>query len=406
MRVLNDHGVDSSADQAPSGRNLQAMPNAADWDVVAGADAGTGVIIGCAVTLHSGGTAVDVAAGIIAVNGFEYLVSATANIAITNGDATNARIDQVLVAAGTTNGGASGTPAITTGVAAILAAQKSLSKNADNTPSVVELATLTVIAGATTIATTDIVDKRAILTNRPLASGWTCDANAVTRTGSGASNVKSSFTQAVDGRRRYRRGTPLRWYESGTEKFGYVATDSTFSSGTLTVTLPGNIDYWMAATPDYGVVFFAPPGTAPDGFPVEFNYTPTWTGFSTAPALGIGCFRYYFAGKECTAVIEPATAGTSNAITATTKTVTMPDGVTALKQTGGTTWFATAALDGVTGTNFPSVTNPCPWTILTGTNNIITIYRDTTLAKAWQDTNTGSPGGSWTARFRLTFTAA
>lgn len=307
MRVLNDPAVDSGADPAPSGRGYQAQPNAADWDIQSGAEAGTGVLVGCGVTLHSGGAAVDVAAGVIVIDGNIYLVPATSNISITSGHASLDRIDQVLVAAGSTPGGASGTPAITTGAANILPAQKSLGKNSNGTPSSVCLATLTVIHQATTIASTDILEKRAWLCGRYLADGWCADTVASTRT-AGASMTASTFTQSGDARRRFKVGTRIRWYESGTEKFGVVSAVA-FASSTTTVTLAPNTDYWMAATPDYGIVFFSHI-LDPEGYPHWYNWTITFTGFSADPSGYIAKFRVD--ENVCDIVVRMPNNGTSN----------------------------------------------------------------------------------------------
>jgi hypothetical protein len=400
MRVLNDPAVDTGADPAPTSRGLQASPNAADWDALDGGLAATGVVIGCAVTLHAGGAAVDIAAGIISVDGYEYLVPATSNVAITSGDATNFRIDQVLVAAGSTPGGASGTPAITTGAANVLAAQKSLAKNANSTPSSVILATLTVAPTLTTIASTDILDKRVMLTNQVLSSGWICDSNAVTKTGSGATTgagVKSSFTQAVDSRRRYRRGTRVRWYESGTEKFGVVATDATFGSGVTTVTLVGNNDYAMTATPDYGVVFVSHIQN-PSGYPHRFNYTPTFGGMTTQPSLsGTGAMYFTMEGQDVKLHIEPNVSGTGTSATTANKiTFGVPDGLTTLKQCGCFPWFAT---DGAA--NVPSAAQPCPFNVvINAAVTTGTIFKDATQGATW------TASALFNARFILPFQAA
>lgn len=379
---------DASCHDNPATYLQQAQPDAVDFEVIASAWNGTGIQFGCVVSVHSGGAAIDISAGRAMIAGVGFAVAAQTNIAITSGDASNVREDLVIV-------NSAGTASIVTGTAGAQACFPAITKDADGNLARVVLSAIHVPATATTITSSNLTDKRMVMQNVPMTSGWSQEINAWTRT-AGASNTKSTFTMVGDFTGRYKRGVGVRWYESGAEKFGVVCTDATVTSGTTTVTLAGNTDYWMAASPDAEAQYISHAPSAASNFPLEFNYTPTWAGFSTAPAIGTGCFRFFFVGRECTVIIEPNTAGTSNATTAGGKTVTMPDGVTALKQTGGTTWFATDNTN-----NVPTAAQPAPFSILTaGASATITIYKDNTLTAVW------TASGNWTARFRLQFTAA
>jgi hypothetical protein len=82
-----------------------------------------------------------------------------------------------------------------------------------------------------------------------------------------------------------------------------------------TVTFTGGTDYTLAnATISDPFYSYA---TNPQGYPTYFNYTPTWGGFSTAPALGGGMCRFSVVGGVCFYMAHFNTSGTSNATSLT-----------------------------------------------------------------------------------------
>lgn len=130
----------------------QSMPDARDWDILALAAGGTGVVSGCAVTAHSpANMTVDVAAGVVRIGGVNVTVSAQASNAISAAHASNPRIDLVCV-------NTSGTVVVTTGTAAVIPLIPAVP--ASRAP----LAAVYVPANASTIASTaaNIVDKRMV----------------------------------------------------------------------------------------------------------------------------------------------------------------------------------------------------------------------------------------------------
>lgn len=124
----------------------------------------------------------------------------------------------------------------------------------------------------------------------------------------------TTFTiSGVDRTAIYKKGTRLKLTQT-TTKYFYVV-ESSFSTNT-TVTVTGGIDYSLAnaaiTSPYYSYDAY------PQNFPVFFQYTPTWTGFSSAPT---GTIRFFVLGNVCFITYQDAAGGTSNA---TTTTVTMP----------------------------------------------------------------------------------
>lgn len=100
----------------------------------------------------------------------------------------------------------------------------------------------------------------------------------------------------------------------------------TLTSNTVSLILPGNSDIQTAAN---DVAVFVSEGSG-NWRCVSYmrndesytNYTPTWTGFTTAPTVAAGEARWKMLTKNtCQVIIYPSAAGTSNA---TTTTVTLP----------------------------------------------------------------------------------
>lgn len=138
--------------------NLPASPTAmqtaqselysADLDVMNASELGTGVVTGCAVTGNSN-LVPSVAYGVVRSNG-QQIVVAAGTVTITTADATNPRIDLIVVSS-------AGTKTVRTGTAAAAPVMASL------TAGDVVLAQVYVPATATSLTTSNIVDKRMML---------------------------------------------------------------------------------------------------------------------------------------------------------------------------------------------------------------------------------------------------
>lgn len=125
----------------------QAEPDSVDIDILVAAFAGTGVVVGCAVSQRAAGAnlSVDVAAGKVSVASTEVAVT-SGNVAVT-ADATNPRIS--LVVADNT-----GAKSVTAGTAAADPVMPAIPANS------VVLAAVYIPAGDTAISTNQITDKR------------------------------------------------------------------------------------------------------------------------------------------------------------------------------------------------------------------------------------------------------
>lgn len=96
-----------------------------------------------------------------------------------------------------------------------------------------------------------------------------------------------------------------------TAKYFYVVS-AAFSTDT-TVTITGGSDYSLAnAAIDSPCYSYA---SSPQGFPQWFNYSETWTGFSSPPSGGFCRFR--MEGRHAWMNLYRPTQGTSNATSAT-----------------------------------------------------------------------------------------
>lgn len=78
-----------------------ASPDAVDFSILLAADAGIGVASGLVVTPHSPGTDlnVNVAAGVVLINGTQYAIPAVNNKVVNTADGTNPRFDLVVCTA-------------------------------------------------------------------------------------------------------------------------------------------------------------------------------------------------------------------------------------------------------------------------------------------------------------------
>jgi len=152
---------------AEAAHPFQAAPDSTDFEIVTVGSAGTGVVSGTAVTAQGApDMTVAVAAGVIAVSGTRVAVVAVPVLAITAADATNPRIDLVLVSA-------LGVVSVLAGVAAAVPLMQPLPA------STVCLAAVYVSALAASIVAGDIIDKRVIVRLAPTACYVTAMAVAL-----------------------------------------------------------------------------------------------------------------------------------------------------------------------------------------------------------------------------------
>jgi len=143
----------------------------------------------------------------------------------------------------------------------------------------------------------------------PLENGrWELCSETWTRTGN------HTFTVSGDQTAKYRKYAKIRYKDGGNYEYGIIASSS-YSSPNTTVTLIVNTDYAMAATTitDTYISF----SDNPQGFPDQFSYTPTVTGFTSNPTVSIK----YTVKKGVCIIGLPRIEGTSNAGTVT---ITLP----------------------------------------------------------------------------------
>jgi hypothetical protein len=139
---------------------------------------------------------------------------------------------------------------------------------------------------------------------RALEDGW-IDAH---ETWTYASATTITVPSGAGG--RYQKGDKIRLKQGGEYKYFYIVS---VSDTTLSIT--GGSDYTLvsaAITDNY-----YSKAENPQGFPRWFNWSPTFTGFSSNPTNGV--YRFHINGTVCSAAIRiPASgAGTSNATTFT-----------------------------------------------------------------------------------------
>ena len=115
----------------------------------------------------------------------------------------------------------------------------------------------------------------------------------------------TTFTTSGDRTGIYVKGVKLKFVQTST-KYAYVI-DSSYASGTTTVTITGGNDYSLA---NASVTASWYSRTTPQGFPNWFNWAPTITGFSSIPP---GIYRFMISGNTVTLNIRQTSDGTSNA---------------------------------------------------------------------------------------------
>lgn len=149
--------------EADAGNANQAEPDSIDFAILAAALQGSAVVAGCVPSDGASGLQVDVAVGAVIVDGTPVVVD-SGTVTPGTADGTNPRFDLVTV-------NSSGTLSVTAGTAAANPVFPSIPSNS------VVLAAVYIAAGATTLATADIVDKRFVVGWRALDTGrmvsWT-----------------------------------------------------------------------------------------------------------------------------------------------------------------------------------------------------------------------------------------
>lgn len=141
----------SGSVEDPAGTYPQAQPDKVDIDILVAALAFTGVVTGCAVTAQ--GTpdmTVAVAAGSVTLGGAVPATVSSGNVTITAADATSPRFDLIVANSSGTKSATAGTPSSNPVFPAIPANS-------------VVLAAVYIPAGATSITSARIIDKRAFI---------------------------------------------------------------------------------------------------------------------------------------------------------------------------------------------------------------------------------------------------
>lgn len=126
----------------------------------------------------------------------------------------------------------------------------------------------------------------------------------------------TTFTVSSDVTAKYSKGTRVKLTQTTVKYF--VVTNSSHSSGTTTVTVTGGTDYSLAnaAISDNYYSY----SVNPQGYPDYFNFTTTYTGFSSNPTGG--SVKFAVIGKTCFLQLGSETGnGTSNS---TGKSYTIP----------------------------------------------------------------------------------
>jgi len=167
-----------------------------------------------------------------------------------------------------------------------------------------------------------------------------------------------------DVRYRFPKGTKIKLVQSGATKYFYVIATA-YTSGNTIITITGGSDYSLANATISGQAYSY--AAAPQSFPQWFNWTPTFTGFSTVPT---GLHKFSVIGSTCFANIRE-TSGTSNS---TAFAISAP--ITPLE----VTYFPIRLMDSGAWGNNPGLAR-------INTTGDIDIYKD---LNASATTNTGS----------------
>ena len=154
-------------------------------------------------------------------------------------------------------------------------------------------------------STTTVAASASFSTN---TDGWIDDTSETwSYSSSAAFTISGSDLTA-----KYSKGTKIKLTQT-TVKYFYV-TSSSFASSTTTVNITGGSDYTLAnaaISSNYHSYVLNP-----QGFPAQFNFAPSWTGFSSI-ATNIATFSVIPGG----CLISMTVSGQSNAAS---KTFTLP----------------------------------------------------------------------------------
>lgn len=123
----------------------------------------------------------------------------------------------------------------------------------------------------------------------------------------------TTFTVAGDVTATFGVGAKLKWTQSSTAYYGYVASSS-YSSPNTTVTVAGNaVLNATISSPYYSYE------SNPQGFPHWFTYVPTIGGVSSQPTTNLGC-KYCINGRLLTLNLDTGLAESNS----TSFTATLP----------------------------------------------------------------------------------
>jgi len=154
---------------------------------------------------------------------------------------------------------------------------------------------------ATAVPTQQSV-KAYVDTNAPSTDGWSDTGETWTYASA------TTFTVSGDVTTKYQKGDKVKLTQT-TVKYFYIIGVSE-SGGTTTDTITGGSTYTLANAAITDNYFSKQDN--PQGFPGDFPYTPSYTGFSSAPSTLTA--RFHLTGSMCYTMIRTNT-GTSNANT-------------------------------------------------------------------------------------------
>lgn len=147
-----------------------------------------------------------------------------------------------------------------------------------------------------------------------IESGWT--AKNSTHTWEYVSATSIRINANMVGVLQY--GDKIRFKQSaGTYKYFIILAVSAYTGGYTTLTLTAGTDY-SVANEVLSSAYYSHQEN-PIGWPTWFNFTPTYTGFSTDPSGGTS--KFCIVGHQCTFILNPSSLGASNS---TSFTLTLP----------------------------------------------------------------------------------
>jgi hypothetical protein len=155
----------------------------------------------------------------------------------------------------------------------------------------------------------------------PYPDGWTPAVDTWTYASASTINVPSGAASI------YQKGDRIKWTQT-TVKYGVIVA---VTDALLTIAV--NTDY-VVTNAAISAIYYSHQAN-PMGYPQWFNYTPTYTGFSSAPTIAVA--RFNIIGTMVTVEIRTSGSGASNQ---TYFTITAP--VVSKTITGMAWWGAIA----------------------------------------------------------------